>query len=242
MLSKISRISALAIALSMSACTHVAESPLGVPDGPPGTPGLDGARVGRLFDCVAALQRKSPESLYWISPLKDAEGSYVATQYQHLPARKYNGHEIMIFSKDHAAYYWMPGAEHDATGNVPLGVYRVEAELPEPGKTVRLRLEKRHPAAFVLQRQGAEPEGPVQRILPRKLLDFLINEELHELAHDSLNFQLQALRSGLPRAQVAPVLADGSVASSCRGISLRLDTALGLLEDELATPGASGPR
>jgi hypothetical protein len=242
MLSNISRISALTIALCVSACTHLAKTPEGTPDGPLGTPGLGEGRVGKLFDCFATLQRKSPESLYWVSPLKEAEGYYVTAQFQHLPVRMYSGHEIIIFSKELAAYYWMPGAEHDATGSVPQGFYRVEAELPEPGRTVRLRLDKRHPSAFVLEGQGAEPEGTVQRILPRKLLEWIINEELHELAHDSLNFQLQALRSGLPREQVASVMDDGSVASSCRNISPRLDTAVGLLEDALAAPGTTGTR
>jgi hypothetical protein len=177
-----------------------------------------------------------------VAPLKEAEGYYVTTQFQNVPIRKYSGHELVIFSKEHAAYYWMPGAEHDATGLVPPGVYRVEAELPEPGRTVHLHLDKRHPAAFVLVSQGVEPEGTVQRILPRQLPEWIVNEELHDLAHDSLNFQLQALRSGVLREQVASWMADGSVASNCRNISQRLDTVLGLIEEELATPGTQGAR
>src|SRR6185369_964911 len=102
MLSKISAFSVLAMALCLSACAHGAEVPVGTPDGPEGTPGLDGARVGKLFDCVVALQRKSPESLYWVAPLKEAEGYYVTTQFQHVPIRKYSGHEIVIFSKERA--------------------------------------------------------------------------------------------------------------------------------------------
>ncbi|WP_095987025.1 hypothetical protein [Cystobacter fuscus] len=232
----------MTIALWVSACAHLESAPEGTPDGPLGTPGLGEGRVGKLFECFALLQRKSPESLYWVSPLEEAEGYYVTTQFQHLPIRMYSGHEIVIFGKESATYYWMPGAEHDATGSVPLGLYRVAAELPEPGRTVHLRLDKRYPTAFVLVGQGAEPEGSVQRVLPRKLLEWIINEELHELAHYSLNFQLQALRSGLPREQVAAVMADGSVASSCRNISPRLDTALGLLEGALTASGTPGTR
>ncbi|WP_095982232.1 hypothetical protein [Melittangium boletus] len=195
-----------------------------------------------MFDCFAHLQRRSPESLYWVSPLEGAEGYFITTQFQHQPIRMYSGHEVVIFSKERSTYYWMPGAEHDATGAVALGSYQVEAELPEPGKTVRLRLEKRHPTAFVLVGQGDASAGPTQRIHARKLLDWIINEELHELAHDSLNFQLQWLRSGGSREQVASVMADGAVASSCRNISLRLDTALGLLEDALTATGTQGAR
>jgi hypothetical protein len=232
----------MAMALVLGACAHGGETPVGTPDGPEGTPGLESARVGKLFDCVATLQRKSPESLYWVSPLKEAEGYFVTTQFQNVPIRKYSGHEIVIFSREHAAYYWMPGAQHDATGFVPNGVYRVEAELPEPGRSVHLRLDKRHPTAFVLENQGTEPEGTVQRIFPRQLPEWVVNEELHDLAHASLNFQLQALRSGALREQVAAWMADGSVASNCRNISQRLDTVLGLLEEELAAPVTPGTR
>ncbi|ADO73154.1 conserved uncharacterized protein [Stigmatella aurantiaca DW4/3-1] len=230
------------MALWLSACAHGGETPEGIPDGPQATPGLEGARVGKLFECFATLQAKSPGALYWVSSLKEAEGYYVATQFQYLPIRKYGGYEIVIFSKDHAAYYWMPGAQSDATGFVSQGVHQVEAELPGHEGTVHLRLDKRYPNAFVLTGQGAELEGSVQRILPRQLLDWLINEELHELTHDGLNFQSQALRSGVLREQVASWMKDGAVTSACRNISQRVDKALGLLEEALAAPGTPAAR
>ena len=86
MLSKVSRFAVLGIALWLSACAHGGEVPVGTPDGPQGTPGLDGARVGKLFDCFVALQRQSPEALYWVSPLKEVEGYYLTTEFQHQPS------------------------------------------------------------------------------------------------------------------------------------------------------------
>lgn len=199
--------------------------------------GRGGERLGVLFDCFVTLQSKLPESLYWVSPLREAEGHYVTTQFHHAAIRHYSGHEVVVFSREHSAYYWMPGARPNATGFVPPGVHRVELRLPESDRTVRLRFDKRHPTAFVLAHQGAEQEGPVQPVFPRPLPAPVINEELRELVYASLNFQVQALRAGVLRDRVASTMVDGTVAAACRNLSPRLDTVLGLLEDELASPG-----
>jgi hypothetical protein len=229
---------ALALAVCLGACAHVTPEP--DPEVPQ-TPDLTPDKFGKLFDCVVALQRKSPGSLYWVSPLQEAEGYLVTTQFHSSFTRKYSGHEIEIFSRDRAAYYWMPGAQHDATGFVPNGHYRVDADLPDHSRALRLTFEKRSPTAFVLLRQGPEPEGTtgtVQRVLPRPLDVSIIKEDLHEMAFLGVNFYAQALRSEALRGQVVSELADLSFAASCRGITTRLDTALASLEDALATTGA----
>ena len=253
MRSTIAKFSALAIALSVAlcvgACAHVKEAEVkGTPGstsgqeeaGVKGTPGLTADRVGRLFDCFTLLQRKSPESVYWVSPLQEAEGYFVTTQFHHSPSRMYSGHEIVIFGKDRAAYYWMPGALPDATGFVANGVYRVDAELPDHSKTVRLRLEKRHPTAFVLLQDGLD--GAVQRISPRPLDPVVTREELHDLAYYSLIFHAQALQLDGARSQVATRLADRTVIAACRNITPMLDTVAGYIEDKLAAGGTQDTR
>lgn len=228
---------ALALAVCLGACAHL--EPVPEPE-PEQTPDLAPDKLGRLFDCVVALQRKNPGALYWVSPLQEAEGYFVATQFHYSFTRKYSGHEIMIFTRDRAAYYWMPGAQHDATGFVPNGRYRVDAELPDHSRAIRLTFEKRSPTAFVLLRQGPEPDGttgPMQRILPRPLDVSIIKEDLHELAFYGVNFYAQALRSDALRDQMVPALADPSLVASCQGITARLDTALAGLTDALTTAG-----
>jgi hypothetical protein len=231
---------ALALALCLGACAHRGPAP--EPELPQ-TPDLAPDKLGRLFDCVVALQRKDPGALYWVAPLQGAEGYFVTTQFHYSFTRKYSGHEIAIFSRDRAAYYWMPGAQPDATGFVPDGRYRVDAELPDHSRAVRLTFEKRAPAAFVLLRQGPEPAGttdPVQRILPRPLDVSIIKEDLHELAFYGVNFYAQALRSDALHDQVVPALADSSFVASCRGITARLDTALSGFTEALPPAGAHG--
>jgi hypothetical protein len=228
----------LALAVCLGACAHVTPEP--EPELPQ-TPELTPDKVGRLFDCVVALQHKSPGSLYWVSPLQDAEGSFVATEFHYSFTRKYSGHEIVIFSRDRAAYYWMPGAQHDATGFVPNGRYRVDAELPDHSRAVRLTFEKRSPTAFVLLQQGGEPEGTtgtVQRVLPRPLDVSIIKEDLHEMAFFGVAFYAQALRTEALRGQLLSALADRSFAAACRNLTGRLDTALAGLDDALAPAGA----
>jgi hypothetical protein len=233
---------ALAFALCLGACAHARPAAVAEPEPElPQTPDLTPDKLGRLFDCVAALQHKSPESLYWVAPLQDADGLFVTTQFHYSFARKYSGHEIAIFSRDRAAYYWMPGAQHDATGFVPDGQYRVDAELPDHSRAVRLTFDKHAPAAFVLLRQGAEPAGTtgaVQRVLPRPLPVTIIKEDLHEMAFLGVTFHAQALRSQSLRDPMLPALADRSFARSCRNITQRLDTALAGLDDALAGAGA----
>jgi hypothetical protein len=51
----------------------------------------------------------------------------------------------------------------------------------------------------------------------------------------SQTFQLQAVHAGVLRPRVIALMADGAVAAACRGISPRLDTLLGLIEDGLAS-------
>lgn len=237
----ISAVVALAV-VCLGACAHLAPAPDPEPE-PEQTPDLAPEKFGKLFDCVAGLQRKNPGALYWDSPLQDAEGYFVLTQFHYSFTRKYSGHEIEIFSRDRAAYYWMPGAQHDATGFVPFGRYRVDAELPDHARVIRLTFEKRSPTAFVLLQQGPEPEGaagPVHRILPRPLPVSILKEDLHELAFFGVNFYAQALRSDALRDQVLPALADRSFLASCQGITARLDTALTGLADALAATGARG--
>lgn len=192
--------------------------------------------VGKLFDGVALLQERSPASLPWVHPLSGIHGTYVATRFQHAVLHRYGGHEIVIFTREGGSYYWMPGAEHDATGHVPLGRYVVDAPLAEGGGSIRLRLEKRHPTAFVLVPAAEEDHhATVHRILPRPLPPGALHEELSALLETSLTFQLQALHTGVLRPQVVALTADGAVAAACRGISPRLDTLLGLIEDALAS-------
>ena len=192
--------------------------------------------VGKLFDGVALLQERSPASLHWVHPLPGIRGTYVTTRFQHTVLHRYSGHEIVIFTRERGSYYWMPGARHDATGHVPLASYVVDAELAEGGGSVRLRLEKRHPTAFVLAPPGAadrDRNATVHRILPRPLPPGVLHEELSALLETSLTFQLQALHTGVLRPRVIALMADGAVTAACRGISPRLDTLLGLIGDAL---------
>ena len=201
--------------------------------------------VDKLFDGVTLLQERSPASLHWVHPLPGIKGTYVITRFQHAVLHRYSGHEIVIFTRERGWYYWMPGARHDATGHVPLASYVVDAELAEVGGSMRLRLEKRHPTAFVLAGPGAadhDGNTTVHRILPRPLPPGVLHEELSALLETSLTFQLQAVHTGVLRPRVIALMADGAVAMACRGISPRLDTLLGLLEDALAsdlTPDAA---
>lgn len=236
----------MTISLCMSACTHV--QPVQEEEEPPNifTPGLGGERVGRLFECVSTVQRKNPASVHWVHPLEEAPGYFVTTQFDWVRIRMYSGHEIVVFGKEKAGYYWMPGAEHDATGLVPNGTYRVDGESPEPGKMMHLRFEKRHPTAFVLLEQGsalaAKKDEMARPISPRPLPYEWVAEEMHEIAYHGLNFYVQALRSESLRGQVAPLLADRALFNACRDVSARLDTVLGRIEDELATPSSQGTR
>ncbi|HEX4417759.1 MAG TPA: hypothetical protein VH165_07660 [Kofleriaceae bacterium] len=186
--------------------------------------------VGQLFDALAVLQRRSPAAVHWVHALPGVEGAYLTTRFQHPMLHRYSGHEVVIFTRDRGSYYWMPGARHDATGHVPFGSYRVDAELANGG-VVRLRLDKRYPTAFVL---GA-PEGDdtVHRVVPRPLPPGVLHEELYALVEIALSFQLQVLHADGLHADVRAVMADGAVAAACRGITPRLDTLLGLIDDAL---------
>jgi hypothetical protein len=203
-----------------------------------------GQSLGPLFDSLVLLQRRSPASIYWLHPLPDAEGTYLTTWFLHPALHRYRGHELMIFTRERGAYCWMPGAQRDGTGQVPLGDYLVELELTGSARPVRLRLEKRHPAAFVLAPPAPMREDsaePVHRLQPRPLPPGVLRAELHALVETSLNFQLQALHAGLMREQAATLMADGAVSATCRGCSPQLDTLLGLIEDELASSAGSEP-
>lgn len=196
--------------------------------------------VRKLFDGFALLQRRSPAALHWVHPLPSIEGTYITTRFQHPVLHRYSGHEIVIFTRERGSYYWMPGARRDATGHVPLGSYLVDAELAEGGGSIRLRLEKRHPAAFVLVPPSAtngDLHEPTHRIVPRPLPPGVLPEELHALVEIGLIFQLQALHAGVLHPQVIALMADGAVATACRSISPRLDTLLGLIEDALSSEG-----
>jgi hypothetical protein len=130
----------------------------------------------------------------------------------------------------------MPGARHDATGFVPVGHYRVDAELPDHSRTLRLTLDKRSPASFVLVHQGTDDTssaGPIKRILPRPLPVEIIKEDLHEMAFFGVTFYAQALRSDALRGILLPAVAPASFAS-CRNLTQRLDTALAGFDDALA--------
>src|ERR1044071_6586240 len=105
--------------------------------------------VAKLFDSFALLQERCPASVHWVHPLPGIHGTYVTTRFEHPVLHRYSGHEIVIFSRERGSYYWMPGARRNATGHVPLGSYLVDAELADGGGSVRLRLDKRHPGAFV---------------------------------------------------------------------------------------------
>lgn len=195
--------------------------------------------VGKLFDGVALLQARSPASLCWVHPLAGIHGTYVTTRFQHPVLHRYSGHEIVMFTRERGSYYWMPGARHDATGHVPFASYLVDAELADGGVPMRLRLEKRHPTAFVLVPPGAtdrELHETAHRILPRPLPPGALHEELSALVETSLTFQLQALHTSVLRPQVIALMADSAVTTACRGISPRHDTLLGLIEDALASP------
>lgn len=233
---------------AMAACAHAPSPPASAPAAAasapatepepelPQTPDLTPDKLGRLFDCVAALQHQQPASLYWVSPLEGTDGLFVTTQFHYSFTRKYSGHEIAIFSRDRAAYYWMPGAQHDATGFVPMGRYRVDAELPDHSRALRLAFEKRSPTAFVLLHQGADDAtgtGPVQRISPRPLPVEIINEDLHEMAFFAVTFYAQALRAHGLRSALLPSVTPASFAS-CRNLTQRLDTALAGLDDAVS--------
>jgi len=199
--------------------------------------------VEKVFDAFALLQERSPASLHWVHPLPGIERAYVTTRFQHPVLHRYSGHEIVIFTRDRGSYYWMPGARHDATGHVPLGSYLVNAELAGGRASVRLRLEKRHPTAFAWVPTSAadrDPHTAAHRILPRPLPAGALHEELSALLETSLTFQLQATHAGVLQPQVIALMADGAVTRACRGISPRLDTLLGSLEDALtgSKPGS----
>jgi hypothetical protein len=194
--------------------------------------------VGKLFDGLALLQGRSPSALHWVHPLPGINGTYVTTRFQHPVLHRYSGHEIVMFTRERGSYYWMPGARRDATGHVSLGNYLVDAELADGGGSIRLRLEKRHPAAFALVPPSAthrDLHETAHRILPRPLPPGVLHEELSALVETGLTFQLQALRAGVLHRQVIALMADGAVTTTCRGISPRLDTLLGFIEDALAS-------
>lgn len=225
------------IALCIGACAH-GRSPEPGP-APSAEVATSGAEVGRLFDCFATLYGKRPDALWWVSPLQKVSGHFVATEFRYEPIRKYSGHEIMIFDRDGAAYYWMPGALPDAMGSVPEGVHVIDAELPRGGTSVRLGLEKRYPTGFVLQQQGpelAQVDG-VQSLPPQQLDPVMFAGELRELAHRGLSFLVQALRSTALGSQAAGWLADGTVTAACQGLTPDLDSLVQRIEDELASGG-----
>lgn len=186
--------------------------------------------VGRLFDALALLQRRSPAAVHWVHALPGIEGAYLATRFQSPVLHRYSGHEVIIFTRDGGSYYWMPGARHDATGHVPCGSYQIDAELASGG-VVRLSLVKRHPAAFVLAPSGGA--DPAHRVVPRALPGGVLHEELCALVDAALSFQLQVLHAEVLHTEVRAVMADRSVAAACRGITPRLDTLVGLIEDSL---------
>jgi hypothetical protein len=238
----LNRVIAAALTIGCAAaCAHAppisASAPATEPEPAlPQTPDLTPDKLGRLFDCVAALQRQQPASLYWVSPLEGTDGLFVTTQFHYSFTRKYSGHEVAIFSRDRAAYYWMPGAQHDATGFVPMGHYRVDAELPDHSRALRLTFEKRSPTAFVLLQQGSDDAtatAPVKRILPRPLPVEIIQEDLHEMAFFALTFYAQALRADALRDALLPAVTPGSF-TPCRKLTQRLDTALAGVDDALA--------
>src|ERR1043165_1171264 len=128
--------------------------------------------VAKLFDSFALLQERCPASVHWVHPLPGIHGTYVTTRFEHPVLHRYSGHEIVIFSRERGSYYWMPGARRNATGHVPLGSYLVDAKLAEGGPAMRLRLEKRHPTAFVLAPSSAadrDHDTTVHGIVPRPL-------------------------------------------------------------------------
>ena len=233
----ISRFFVLSAAICIGACAHAEKPAPGAAEGQASTT-VSGADSGKLFDCFATLHGRNTETLAWVLPLDGAEGYFVTTELHYEPIRKYSGHEVVIFDRKGAAYYWMPGALPDAMGFVPEGVYVIDAELPGgQGKAVRLRLEKRYPTAFVLLEQGAAlaSADDVQRPPPQTLDHEIFVAELHELAHQSLGFLAQELRSAALRSLATERLADGAIVAACEKLSPRLDTLLERIADELGT-------
>lgn len=134
-----------------------------------------------LYECVAGLYRTNPKSLPWIHPIPHAPGYFLLTEMRSTIAQKYSGQELVIFDRDHAVYYWMPGAGPDATGDVPLGNYRVLTPIPGVNPSVELELEKSRPDGFTLIYAGPDRSGTPQEILPRTVPPHYMENELHEI-------------------------------------------------------------
>jgi hypothetical protein len=218
---------------NFSACAHrTAEETLPTPP-VASTPDA----LASLYDCVTGILETRPRALYWVHPLQGTEGAYVTTSFHWDTIRKYSGHEVIIFTRNQAAYYWMPGAKPDATGEVALGTYPVEATLPGKGnRRVGLYFEKRHPTAFVLVQQENAPKPGLAQISPRPLPPEYIAAELHELAWLGIQFFVHELLAGGTRAQTTELLRNATFLGSCRNHSPRLDTSLGELKDLLESP------
>jgi hypothetical protein len=221
----------IVVALVVCSSAHGGGAPCPPPEVlPPEPPATSPEEIGRLYDCFVALEERSPDALGWVTRVQP--GTFLATEFHWEPIRKYAGHEVELFDRAGAAYYWMPGAMPNATGYVPKGVYTVAVDLPHAPGRVQLKLEKRYPTAFVLLAHGPD-EGAAMHLAAQPLDPAVFAAELRELADFGLVAELQALGAEATRAAARQRLADGKALAACRGLAPRLDTAIGRIETEL---------